>query len=63
MHLLLQAQGAGGIGDQQHYRMVVAGDQLGNGRRTRIEYLSRQVRRVPESWLNPMALVRNPTLE
>ena len=38
-------------------------DQLGNGRRTRIEYLSRQVRRVPESWLNPMALVRNPTLE
>ena len=38
-------------------------DQLGNGRRTRIEYLSRQARRVPESWLNPMALVRNPTLE
>ena len=38
-------------------------DQLGHGRRTRIEYLSRQARRVPESWLNPMALVRNPTLE
>ncbi|KDB53432.1 hypothetical protein X805_10170 [Sphaerotilus natans subsp. natans DSM 6575] len=38
-------------------------DALGHGRRTRIEYLSRQARRVPESWLNPMALVRNPTLE
>ena len=38
-------------------------DQLGNGRRTRIEYLSRQVRSIPESWLNPMALARNPTLE
>jgi hypothetical protein len=38
-------------------------DQLGNGRRTRVEYLSRQVRTVPESWLNPMALARNPTLE
>ena len=38
-------------------------DQLGNGRRTRVEYLSRQVRTIPESWLNPMALARNPTLE
>ena len=38
-------------------------DQLGNGRRTRVEYLSRQVRSIPESWLNPMALARNPTLE
>ncbi|MFM2346116.1 MAG: hypothetical protein RL654_869 [Pseudomonadota bacterium] len=38
-------------------------DALGHGRRTRIEYLSRQARRVPDSWLNPMALVRNPTLE
>ena len=33
LHLLLQAQGAGGIGDQQHHRMVMVGDQLGNGQR------------------------------
>jgi hypothetical protein len=28
-----------------------------------VRYLSRVARRVPEAWLNPMFLARNPPLE
>jgi len=38
-------------------------DELGNGRRTRVRYLERKEQRVPEAWLNPMFLARNPVLE
>lgn len=38
-------------------------DQLSNGKQTRIRYLSRKERTVPAEWLNPMFLVRNPTVE
>ena len=42
---------------------MVLTDQLGNHKETRVRYLSRQPREVPESWLNPMFLARNPVLE
>jgi hypothetical protein len=42
---------------------MVLRDQLGSHKETRVEYLSRQKKAVPESWLNPMALARNPVLE
>jgi len=42
---------------------MVLTDQLANGRETRVKYLSRKVRSVPEAWLNPMFLARNPGLE
>lgn len=38
-------------------------DQLGKHQQTRVRYLSRQPRTLPESWLNPMSLARNPGLE
>ena len=38
-------------------------DQLGNHKETHVRYLSRQARTVPEAWLNPMFLVRNPSLD
>ena len=38
-------------------------DQLGKHQETRVRYLSRQPRTLPESWLNPMSLARNPGLE
>lgn len=38
-------------------------DALGNGRQTRVRYLARSTRTVPEAWLNPMFLARNPALE
>lgn len=38
-------------------------DALGGGRETRVRYLSRTPRTVPEAWLNPMFLARNPSLE
>lgn len=38
-------------------------DKLGNHKETRVRYLSRQARQVPEAWLNPMFLARNVTLE
>jgi hypothetical protein len=38
-------------------------DQLSNGKQTRIRYLSRKERTVPAEWLNPMFLVRNPSVE
>ena len=42
---------------------MVLTDQLANGRETRVQYLSRKARSVPEAWLNPMYLARNPDLE
>lgn len=42
---------------------MVLVDQLSNKKETRIKYLSRKDRTVPEEWLNPMFLARNATLE
>jgi hypothetical protein len=42
---------------------MVLADQLSSHKETRIKYLSRQPKVVPESWLNPMFLARNPALE
>ena len=38
-------------------------DKLSNHKETRVRYLSRKERTVPETWLNPMFLVKNPSLE
>jgi hypothetical protein len=38
-------------------------DQLSNRKETRVRYLERKEHSVPEAWLNPMFLARNPTLE
>lgn len=42
---------------------MVLTDQLGQQRQTRIRYLQRKERTVPEEWLNPMFLARSPVLE
>ena len=38
-------------------------DQLTNKKETQVRYLARKERTVPEAWLNPMFLARNPALE
>src|SRR5450631_2690665 len=38
-------------------------DQLTNKKETQVRYLDRKEHTVPEAWLNPMFLARNPTLE
>lgn len=38
-------------------------DQLSSHKLTRIQYLDRKGKQVPETWLNPMFLVRNPSLD
>ena len=38
-------------------------DQLTNKKETQVRYLGRKEHTVPEAWLNPMFLARNPTLE
>ena len=38
-------------------------DQLTSKKETRVRYLARKEHSVPEAWLNPMFLARNPTLE
>jgi hypothetical protein len=38
-------------------------DQLSNHKETRVRYVSRKERTVPEAWLNPMFLARNASLE
>jgi hypothetical protein len=38
-------------------------DQLSNHKETRVRYVARQPKVVPEAWLNPMFLARNPALE
>jgi hypothetical protein len=42
---------------------MVLRDQLSNHKETRVRYLSRTGKQVPESWLNPMFLAKNPSLE
>jgi Outer membrane lipoprotein-sorting protein len=42
---------------------MVLQDRLSNHKETRVRYVSRQNRTVPEAWLNPMFLARNPALE
>jgi hypothetical protein len=42
---------------------MVLQDQLSSHKATHVRYLSRTSRSVPEAWLNPMFLVRNPALE
>jgi hypothetical protein len=38
-------------------------DKLSNHKETRVRYLNRKERTVPETWLNPMFLAKNPSLE
>ena len=38
-------------------------DQLTSRKETRVRYLARKEHSVPEAWLNPMFLARNPALE
>ena len=38
-------------------------DQLASHKETRVKYLSRAPKTLPEAWLNPMFLARNPALE
>jgi hypothetical protein len=38
-------------------------DQLSTHKLTRVQYLARSARQVPEAWLNPMFLARNPSLD
>jgi hypothetical protein len=38
-------------------------DQLSNHKETRVRYLDRQAKVVPETWMNPMFLARNPALD
>jgi hypothetical protein len=42
---------------------MVLTDQVSNHKTTHVRYLSRKERVVPQEWLNPMFLVRNPPLE
>lgn len=42
---------------------MVLTDQLSNKKETRIRYLSRKERTVPDEWLNPMFLARTTALE
>jgi Outer membrane lipoprotein-sorting protein len=46
-----------------HVNEMVLQDHLGNHKETRVMYLARQPKVVPDEWLNPMFLARNPTLE
>jgi len=42
---------------------MVLQDQLSNHKETRVRYGTRQAKTIPENWLNPMFLARNPSLE
>lgn len=42
---------------------MLLSDQLTNKKETQVRYLGRKEHTVPEAWLNPMFLARNPTLE
>lgn len=42
---------------------MVLADQVSNHKTTHVRYLNRKERQVPQEWLNPMFLVRNPPLE
>jgi len=53
---------APGTQPRQVDEMVLV-DQLSNHKETRVKYLRRVPRVVPETWLNPMFLAHNPALE
>jgi len=38
-------------------------DQLTNKKETQVRYVNRKEKTVPEAWLNPMFLARNPALD
>jgi outer membrane lipoprotein-sorting protein len=42
---------------------MVLSDQVSNHKTTHVRYLNRKERQVPQEWLNPMFLVRNPPLD
>jgi hypothetical protein len=42
---------------------MVLADQVSNHKTTHVRYLNRKERQVPQEWLNPMFLVRNPPLD
>ncbi len=42
---------------------MLLSDQLTNKKETKVRYLGRKEHTVPEAWLNPMFLARNPALE
>lgn len=42
---------------------MVLVDKLGGNKETRMSYLSRKNKTVPEQWMNPMFLAKNPHLE
>ena len=42
---------------------MVLADQVSNHKITHVRYLNRKERKVPQEWLNPMFLVRNPELD
>jgi hypothetical protein len=42
---------------------MVLQDQLSHHKETRVRYVSRAPKAVPEAWLNPMFLARNPSLD
>ena len=42
---------------------MVLSDRLSSHKETRVRYVSRRPKQVPETWLNPMFLARNPALE
>jgi outer membrane lipoprotein-sorting protein len=42
---------------------MVLTDKLSSHKETRVRYVSRQQKQVPETWLNPMFLARNPALD
>ncbi|MGZ5185879.1 MAG: outer membrane lipoprotein-sorting protein [Caldimonas sp.] len=42
---------------------MLLSDQLTNRKETQVRYLARKEHTVPEAWLNPMFLARNPALE
>lgn len=42
---------------------MVLTDKLSSHKETRVRYVSRQQKQVPEAWLNPMFLARNPSLD
>jgi len=38
-------------------------DQLSNHKETRVQYVNRKPKTIPDQWLNPMFLAKNPNLE
>lgn len=47
----------------QRVDAMILSDHLAGRKETRVRYLDRRAREIPEAWLNPMFLARNPTLE